>query len=95
MLRVLDTVIDTVGVGVIGKVVGIPERVIETVPDLVRDKLPERVRETVPDIVPGKVVGIADGDPVMLRVLDTVIVTVGVGVKGKVVGIPDLVSVTD
>jgi hypothetical protein len=51
ILNVLESVTDTVGVGVKGRVVGIPERVRVTVPDLVRDKLPERVRDTVPDMV--------------------------------------------
>ena len=36
----------------------------------------------------------AEGDLVTLSVLETVIDTVGERVKGKVVGIPDLVNVT-
>jgi hypothetical protein len=51
ILCVLESVTETVGVGVKGRVVGIPERVIETVPDRVRDRVPDPVIDTVPDMV--------------------------------------------
>jgi len=96
-LSVLETVIDTVVVGVKGKVVGIPDLDRVTVPDLVRDRVLVSVRETVGDVVgrfDGWTVVTPEADRVTLTVLETVTHTVGVGVKGRVVGIPDLDRVT-
>jgi len=72
---------DTEGVRVKGAVVGIPERVIVTVPEVVTR-------------LDGCTVVTPDGEPLILLVLVSVIVTDGVGVKGAVVGIEDRVNVT-
>jgi hypothetical protein len=71
------------------------ERVLETDTVLVRDTVPDLVSETEIDLVLGFDDGIGERETVVLRVLVNDTDTVGLTVKGRVVGIPVLVIVTD
>jgi hypothetical protein len=101
-----ESVLDTVPEGVAkleGFTVGNPESVLDTVPervndtDLVRvtDTVPDRVSETETDFVLAFDDGIGERVTVVLLVLVNETETVGLVVKGRVVGIPVLVIEAD